>query len=201
MSDHYYSENPSVESKPKQITFELRGKQLSFVSDSGVFSKKEIDFGTQLLLESFEFPTSGEGALIDVGCGYGPIGITLAKEDKSRKVYMVDINERALELSRKNAEKNGAANVVVRKSRLFDNVNTQKFSAVITNPPIRAGKQVVHELFEQAFEQLETNGELWVVIQKKQGAPSAIEKIKSLFQECEVVSKKKGYYIIRAKKI
>lgn len=172
---------------------------MSFTSDAGVFSKKEVDFGTQLLLETFRFPES-TARILDVGCGYGPIGLTLAKERANYHFVMVDINERALELSELNAKLNGINNVTIKKSNLLSGVKGDTFAAVLSNPPIRAGKKVVHQLFEDAFEQLEHLGELWIVIQKKQGAPSTIEKLESLFKEVTVQKKSKGYYIIKAKK-
>ncbi|WP_332696554.1 class I SAM-dependent methyltransferase [Halalkalibacter lacteus] len=200
MSDHYYSEKPNVESDERDWTFSLRGNTFRFYSDRGVFSKKEVDFGSGLLVESFVFP-SIEGNILDVGCGYGPIGLTLAKVDHSRQMHMVDVNERALLLAGRNAERNSISNITIYKSDCLESVTKTDFSAIVTNPPIRAGKKVVHAIFEQSFHHLKKDGELWVVIQKKQGAPSAIEKLQSLFQEVEVVVKKKGYYIIRSKKI
>ncbi|MDN4527209.1 class I SAM-dependent methyltransferase [Fictibacillus fluitans] len=199
MSGHYYSENPDAKSNPKTWTFVLRDRELKFTSDAGVFSKKEVDFGSRLLIEEFVFP-SISGDCLDVGCGYGPIGLALAKEEESRRFLMVDVNERALELTRENAKKNGITNVEARKSNLFDGVQESEFAAILTNPPIRAGKKVVHQLFEDSYGKLQTNGELWIVIQKKQGAPSAIDKLESVFDEVETVSKSKGYFIIRAKK-
>ncbi|ARK28504.1 class I SAM-dependent methyltransferase [Halalkalibacter krulwichiae] len=200
MSDHYYTENPGVESEEREWSFTLRGETFSFCSDRGVFSKKEVDFGSRLLIEVFRLPDIN-GPILDIGCGYGPIGLALAKDDGGRIVHMVDVNERALELSRRNAEKNNISNIIVYKSDRLEEVVEKQFAAIVTNPPIRAGKQVVHSIFEQAFEHLADKGELWVVIQKKQGAPSAIEKLKSHFNEVEVVEKKKGYFIIKAKKI
>ena len=199
MSNHYYSEKPTTESSRRNWSFNLRGMTLSFTSDTGVFSKKEVDFGTRLLLETVELDGS-EKTMLDVGCGYGPIGLTLAKENKNSHVYLVDTNERAIELSILNAQINDIDNVTVKKSDLLSNVNGVKFDIVLSNPPIRAGKKVVHQLFEEAFEHLEHDGVLWIVIQKKQGAPSAIEKLQELFGEVDVVKKSKGYYIIKSKK-
>ncbi len=200
VSEHYYTNNPSVESKPVTFSFELRGKQYRFTSDHGVFSKKEIDFGTRLLLDTFQFP-SEKGNIIDVGCGYGPIGITLANEQPDITVHMVDVNERAIALAKQNANQNGVSNIIIKQSSLFESVEERDFQVVITNPPIRAGKQVVHALYEQAFHHLKKGGQLWVVIQKKQGAPSTIEKLQEHFGEVETVVKKKGYFIICAKKV
>ncbi|EIT84066.1 methyltransferase small domain superfamily protein [Fictibacillus macauensis ZFHKF-1] len=197
MSGHYYSERPEVKSDRKRWAFPLRGHTYTFISDAGVFSKKEVDFGSRLLIESFVMPEV-DGTILDVGCGYGPIGISLAKEFSDRNVLMVDINERAVDLSRENAALNGVSSIEARKSSLFENVQESDFAVILSNPPIRAGKKVVHQLFEDAERKLRAGGELWIVIQKKQGAPSAIEKLESLFDEVETVQKSKGYFIIKA---
>lgn len=201
MSEHYYSEKPSVKSNKQTWSFRLRNKDFTFTSDSGVFSKKEVDFGSRLLIDSFEEPEV-EGSILDVGCGYGPIGLSLASDFEDRTIHMIDVNERAVELSNENAEQNGITNVKIYQSDLFSNVDSaQTFASILTNPPIRAGKKVVHAIFEKSAEHLKASGELWIVIQKKQGAPSAIENLEELFDEVSVVQKKKGYYIIKAKKV
>jgi 16S rRNA (guanine1207-N2)-methyltransferase len=199
MNEHYYSKEQSVESAPRFLDFTLRGQSLRFKTDNGVFSKGEVDFGSRLLIETFEFPES-DGDILDVGCGYGPIGLSLAKQDSSRTVHMVDVNERALNLTKENAQLNQIDNVEVYESSCLDLVTKNDFKAILTNPPIRAGKEIVHTILEDSFNHLQAGGELWVVIQKKQGAPSAIELLKGIFAEVEVVDKKKGYFIIKATK-
>lgn len=199
MSEHYYSQTQKVESSPKTWSYPLKGQSFRFKTDNGVFSKNEVDFGSRLLIETFEQPEV-EGNILDVGCGYGPIGLTAAKLMPGRTVHMVDVNERALGLAKENAELNGIKNVQIYESDRLENTKGNKFAAILTNPPIRAGKKVVHDIFEQSFEALLPGGELWVVIQKKQGAPSAIDKLGELFGEVETVEKKKGYFILRAKK-
>ncbi|MED4018072.1 class I SAM-dependent methyltransferase [Sutcliffiella cohnii] len=200
MSDHYYSENPTVESDRKTWEYKLRDFTLSFTTDAGVFSKNEIDFGSKVLIEAFEMPLV-EGDVLDVGCGYGPIGITLAKQFQDRLIKMVDVNERALQLAKQNAVQNEVENIAIKKSDALKGLEkSDTFAAILTNPPIRAGKKVVHEILETSYEHLVNGGELWVVIQKKQGAPSAIDKLNEVFEEVEVVLKKKGYYIIKSKK-
>jgi len=199
MSDHYYSEKPTVQSERKTWSFTLKGHLFTFQSDRGVFSKNEVDFGSRLLIESFNLPEI-EGDILDVGCGYGPIGLAIAKHF-NRHVDMIDINERAVELAKDNAELNKIEDVSIFQSNLFENVqDIQRYAAILTNPPIRAGKKVVHQIFEKSFDHLSDKGELWVVIQKKQGAPSAVDKLNEMFSEVDVVDKKKGYYIIKAKK-
>ncbi|CAM3936519.1 class I SAM-dependent methyltransferase [Mesobacillus zeae] len=200
MSDHYYSKNPGTESNPVYWDFRLRGSDFRFKTDSGVFSKKEVDFGSRLLIETFRMEAEN-GKILDVGCGYGPIGLSLAKSFGDATVHMVDVNERALGLSRENARLNKIDNVKIYASDRLLGVSENGFRAIVTNPPIRAGKKIVHDIFEQSFGKLADGGELWVVIQKKQGAPSAIEKLEEFFGSVEVAEKKKGYYIILAKKL
>lgn len=198
MADHYFSNNPSSKSDRKKFEFTLKGHHFVFLSDRGVFSKNEVDFGSRLLVESFEVPDV-EGNILDVGCGYGPIGLSLAKEYKERTIHMVDVNERALSLARENAGNNGVSNVRIYQSSVYEQVEG-RYAAILSNPPIRAGKQVVHDILEKAYDHLLPGGELWIVIQKKQGAPSAMNKLEEVFSEVEVVEKKKGYYIIKSKK-
>ncbi|TSB44885.1 class I SAM-dependent methyltransferase [Alkalicoccobacillus porphyridii] len=199
MSEHYYSKKPGVQSDQKTWKAQLRGHTMNLTSDSGVFSKHEVDFGSKTLIEHFRFPET-EGDLLDVGCGYGPIGLTLAKEDSERLVHLIDVNERACTLARMNARQNRIENVVVYESDEFEHVTHRDYAAIVTNPPIRAGKKVVFSLYEQAHAHLKAGGELWVVIQKKQGAPSTLDKLGQLFDEVETVEKNKGYFIIRARK-
>lgn len=199
MSEHYYSRSQKVESDPKFWDFTLKNNHFRFKTDNGVFSKREVDFGSRLLIESFEMPNT-EGFILDVGCGYGPIGLSIAKYYHDRMIHMVDVNERAIELAKENAEHNQIQNVKVYESDRLLNVKENTFAAILTNPPIRAGKKTVHDIFEQSFEHLTSQGELWVVIQKKQGAPSAIEKLNNLFNHVETIDKSKGYFVIKAQK-
>lgn len=199
MSDHYYSKQPQSKSKPYTFSETLRGEMFQFTSDTGVFSKGEVDFGSRLLIEEFEDPQV-QGDLLDVGCGYGPIGITLARTHPEKHVWMIDVNERALALTKENATKNNVGNITIVESDRLEAVKDQSFAAILTNPPIRAGKDVVHGIFSSSAAILCSKGELWVVIRKKQGAPSAEKKLRTLFERVEVVAREKGYYILRAVK-
>ncbi|MFD6208415.1 MULTISPECIES: class I SAM-dependent methyltransferase [unclassified Peribacillus] len=201
MTEHYYSHKPDVVSNPKFWDFTLKGRTFRFKSDNGVFSKKEVDFGSRLLVESFNLNEAVEGDILDVGCGYGPIGISIAAAFPDRTIEMIDINSRAVELSKENAASNAITNVKIFESDRFDKVGSNQFAAILTNPPIRAGKSVVHEILEESYRSLVAGGELWVVIQKKQGAPSAMDKMEQLFGNIEVPVKKKGYYILLSKKV
>jgi len=197
MSEHYFSKQPQSKRSPKQWKYQLRGNEFRFTSDVGVFSKNEVDFGSRLLIEQFTEPNV-EGDLLDLGCGYGPIGISLAASYPKRNVVMSDVNERAIQLAEKNAKNNQISNVEVARSDGFSGLTNRMFAAVVTNPPIRAGKRTVHQLFEDSKKALKEDGTLWVVIQKKQGAPSAKEKIDHVFGNVEVIARRKGYYLLRA---
>ncbi|EKN69180.1 hypothetical protein BABA_11416 [Neobacillus bataviensis LMG 21833] len=197
MTEHYYSRTQKVESNPKFWDYTLRNHPFRFKTDNGVFSKGEVDFGSRLLIESFVMPEA-EGFVLDVGCGYGPIGLSIAKDNPGRTVHMVDVNERAIQLASENASLNRIENVEIYESDRLLSVKGNNFAAILTNPPIRAGKKTVHDIFEQSYEHLVSTGALWVVIQKKQGAPSTLEKLQSLFSEVETINKSKGYFIIRA---
>lgn len=199
MTEHYYSRTQKVESDPKYWDFTLRNHLFRFKTDNGVFSKREVDFGSRLLIESFVMPEA-EGFVLDVGCGYGPIGLAIAKDHYDRKVHLIDVNERAILLAKENAALNRIENVEIYESDRLLSVKGSNFAAVLTNPPIRAGKKIVHEIFEQSYEHLVSGGTLWVVIQKKQGAPSALEKLNTMFSEVETITKSKGYFIIKASK-
>lgn len=198
MSEHYYTAKPTTGSKESQITVELRGFPLKLWTDRGVFSREGVDFGSQLLIETMEIPEDAE--VLDVGCGYGPIGLTAATLANRGKVTLIDINERAVELANKNIALNGIDNARAIQSNVYSNISGLKFDVILTNPPIRAGKAVVHEILEGAYDKLNEGGSLWVVIQKKQGSPSAWNKLEEVFGEVEEVTKDKGYRIFRAKK-
>ncbi|MEK4946947.1 class I SAM-dependent methyltransferase [Carnobacterium sp. FSL W8-0810] len=200
MSDHYFTNRPQTASETSAWTYTLRGKEFKFVTDTGVFSKKTVDFGSRLLIETLDFSEMVPGNLLDIGCGYGPIGLSLAKEDAERKVEMVDVNERALGLAKQNASNNRLANVLIHTSDIYESVEGKDFAAIVSNPPIRAGKQVVHGVLTGAYDLLKHGGTLTVVIQKKQGAPSAKAKMEEMFRNAEVIAKDKGYWIIQSVK-
>ena len=191
----YYAENPDAAHDIHELRVDLLGEKMTFLTDAGVFSKKMVDFGSQLLLKCLEV-NQGE-TVLDVGCGYGPLGLSLAKA-YGVQATMVDINNRALDLARQNAERN-KVEAMIFQSSIYEQVEG-KFDHVISNPPIRAGKQVVHEIIENSKDFLETGGDLTIVIQKKQGAPSAKSKMEDVFGNCEIVKKDKGYYILRSVK-
>ena len=197
--EHYYTNNPTTESREKTINSTIANENFKFYTDNGVFSKESVDFGTKTMLESFN--TEKENAQVaDIGCGYGVISIFLAKKYPTFKFTMVDVNNRVLELSRKNIELNKIENEVeILESSSFDNVKGN-FDIVLTNPPIRAGKKIVHKIMTDSYEHLNPQGELWVVIQKKQGMASCKKLLEDTFSIVEIITKNKGYYILKAVK-
>lgn len=198
MSEHYYTGKPTAKHDTRILKETLRGVELSFVTDAGVFSKGGVDYGSKALIRCMDIPDRSR--VLDVGCGYGPIGLTAAKLAPTSVVTMLDVNERAIELSRDNASRNGIANVEILVSDSLSAVQGRSFDCVLTNPPIRAGKETVHRIFEEAAACLVPGGKLWVVIQKKQGAPSAFAKLTTLFASVREADKDKGYRIIVCEK-
>lgn len=200
MTNYYYSSDPDVTHAEKVWDFELLGQTFSFVTDNGVFSKNTVDYGSRVLLHALE-KTAFSGKILDVGCGYGPIGLALAKKNPEAVVTMVDVNTLALELAQKNAMRNQIKNVEIFSSDVYDEVAETDYDAIVTNPPIRAGKDVVHAILAGAYAHLRKGGALTAVLQKKQGAPSAKKKMTEIFGNCEVILKDKGYFILQSKKV
>ncbi len=195
MANQYFENNDKLSSEIKEITYYFKGSEIYFFADNGVFSKSGIDFGSNLLLKSIDLTHAK--SVLDVGCGYGTIGVTLAKINKEVFVTMVDVNLRAIGLCELAIEKNKLTNAKVFESNVYENVNG-KYDIVVSNPPIRAGKSVVHSILLGSYEHLNEGGSMWCVIQKKQGAESAKKALKALFKTVEVVQKDKGYEIIKA---
>lgn len=195
MSNQYFENNANLASNETKLTYYFKKIKLEFISDNGVFSKGGIDFGSSLLLKTVEIKT--EKNILDVGCGYGTIGLTLAKINPDILVDMVDVNERAIALSIKNKELNSIKNAEIFASYIYENI-TKKYDLIISNPPIRAGKKVVHAIALDAKKHLNEGGSFWCVIQKKQGAPSLLKALDETFEEVEVVEKDAGYWIIKA---
>ena len=195
MTKMYFAENPDAEHDIHELKVQLLGQKMTFLTDAGVFSKKMIDYGSQALLKCLDFHK--QESVLDVGCGYGTLGLTLVKA-KEVEATLVDINQRALDLARQNAERNQVLATIF-QSNIYQNVEG-KFHHIISNPPIRAGKQIVHEVITGSYTHLLDGGDLTIVIQKKQGAPSAKAKMEEVFGNCEILKKDKGYYILRSRK-
>lgn len=196
MSNQYFENNENLKSQIFEITYYYKQNTIKFLSDAGVFSKRGIDFGSSLLLKNIII-TDDAKHILDVGCGYGTIGITLAKSYPNLKVDMVDVNLRAINLTRKNMINNNVNNAIVFESNMYENIEN-KYDLIVTNPPIRAGKKIVHGILLEGYKYLNNDGELWCVIQKKQGAESALKVLKEKYEIVNTICKDKLYYIIQA---
>lgn len=195
MTNMYYEKNPTADHDIHELRVRLLDTPMTFLTDAGVFSKRMVDYGSQVLLNTLDLEP--DKTLLDVGCGYGPLGLTLGKVF-GVQATLTDINSRALDLARANAEKN-QVNARIFQSNVYEDVEGN-FDYIVSNPPIRAGKSVVHEIIKGAFCHLEDQGSLTIVIQKKQGAPSAKAKMEEVFGNCQILKKDKGYYILESVK-
>ena len=192
---HYFTNENNLKSEIRTIRYTNGAFSLVFNSDNGVFSKDHLDFGSKLLIETMIKNIDKNKSILDVGCGYGFIGISLAKILNS-KVVMVGINKRAVHLTNMNIKEN-KVNAQAFESNIYENVK-EKFDVIVSNPPIRAGKNIVLEILERAHEFLNINGELWFVIRKDQGAKSIAKELEKIYK-IEIMEKSKGFYIFRAK--
>ncbi|MBR5561074.1 MAG: class I SAM-dependent methyltransferase [Clostridia bacterium] len=196
MAEHYYTNNPTSEHEERSFRAVFAGRVLAFDTDAGVFSKQHVDPGSELLCKAL--PDTLGSRVLDMGCGWGAMTImTLARFPKAQ-VTMADVNERALSLAVSNVAKNRMVATAI-LSDGFENVEGE-FDAVITNPPIRAGKAVIYKMFEDAKAHLVPGGALYLVIRKQQGAPSALKFLKELYGKAEVIERDGGYWIIECVK-
>ena len=195
MNDHYYTRTPQSASRPAECSFTYRGVDLVFETDAGVFSRGEVDTGTRLLLEAL--PEDMHGEILDLGCGWGVIGISIARKWPETQVTMADVNTRALDLSRENAKRN-RAEVICAESDGMEALADRNFDAVVTNPPIRAGKQVIYKMFADAAQRLKPGGALYLVIRKQQGAESCIRCLETIDEKVEKLDKSGGFWVLKA---
>ena len=189
----YFNNDNSIQSNIVKTYANILGESFTFYTDNGVFSKTVVDFGSRLLLESIPLDSLGS-SLLDVGCGYGVFGIVLNKK-LGIKCTMCDVNRRALHLAKRNIEENKCNNCEVIESNCYENISG-KYSTIITNPPIRAGKKIVYEILEKAKEHLEPGGSLIFVVRKEQGAKSIISDMQNIYN-LTILEKKKGFFIIK----
>ena len=195
----YFATDPNAKHDERLVDYHVDGIDLKFTTDAGVFSKLRIDYGSGVLIKTMQDVTFPADGILDVGTGYGPIGLFAAKFWPEQEVDMVDVNERALSLAKRNAEFNHIKNVNIYSSDVYDQVPVDKaYGLVLTNPPIRAGKKVVDAILTGAFDHLVSGGNILAVIQKKQGAPSARKLMEKTYGNCEILTRDKGYYILRS---
>ena len=194
---HYYTDNSDLASNRKSFSYYFDNEQFIFTTDNGVFCKNEVDYGSYLLIKNTYKKKLGN-KLLDLGCGWGVVGIIIKKFNDDIDITSIDVNSRAIELANINAEQN---KTLIKASLCLDieTLNTL-FDSAILNPPIRAGKVVIYELYEKAYKVLNEKGSLYIVIQKKQGAVSSINKLSTLFKQVDILDKSGGYWIIQATK-
>lgn len=195
--DHYFTKNPKSGQQPFSFQVEVCGQNLNFWTDAGVFSKRKLDRGSRLLLESIQL--EGAKKILDLGCGYGPIGITIARLLPEAEVFMSDLNRRAVELAQRNAKENHTPNVQLRWGDGFQPFAGEKFDLIVTNPPIRAGKALIYSLFADARGHLEAEGSLVVVMRTQQGAKSAQRKLQELYPRVCELNKGGGFRVYQAR--
>lgn len=193
---HYFTDNENLKSDIKMVDVSIHDISYYFYTDNGVFSKGELDFGTELLLKTFEYNYPQEKKLLDIGCGCGPIGIYASK--LGFDVDMTDINKRAIHLTQiALSEQNLKANVF--ESNAYENIN-KKYDYILSNPPIRVGKEKLYEIIMQAKNYLNNKGELWLVVRKDKGADSMVRDMKKNYSQVEIAERKKGFFIIKAER-
>ena len=196
---HYFVNDDNVVSKPRKVVYSIYGVDFSFESDNGVFSKNELDKGSELLIETL-LPIDLGKSLLDLGCGIGVIGLTLAYFHPGLNVCLSDVNTRALSLCDANANTlRLSQKVTILQSDIYTKVEG-KFDSIVSNPPIRAGKKVTYEIYKGALEHLNENGSLYIVIRKQQGALSVKSYLEELYGNVTVLAREKGYYILKSTK-
>lgn len=195
----YYAENPTSQHDEHVVDYRVNDIDLKFTTDAGVFSKMRVDYGSGVLIKKMADVNFPSNNILDVGTGYGPLGLFAAKFWPTQTVEMVDVNQRGLDLAKKNAELNHIDNVAIFVSDVYSNITPEKkYGLIVTNPPIRAGKTVVSNILSGAKSHLVGGGVLLVVIQKKQGEPSARKLLTKTFGNCTILKRDKGYYVLQA---
>lgn len=192
---HYYTDNSQLASNPRSFDYYFDNEKFIFTTDNGVFCKENIDYGSYLLIKN-TFRQALGNRLLDLGCGWGPVGIIIKRFNPDIEVTAVDVNSRAVQLTNLNA----VQNKTLIKACLCTDILTLNllFDSIILNPPIRAGKVVIYDLYDKAYHTLRENGSLYIVIQKKQGASSSVNKLSELFKTVTVLDREGGYWVIQA---
>lgn len=188
---HYFIYDENQKSNVTEISYAFKDKQYTFKTDNGLFSKEHVDYASDILMHQIP---SLSGSLLDLGCGYGPIGIVIAST-YNLELTMVDVNPKAIEFSRQNCQLNNIEGTQL-LSNSFDNI-TDHFDTIILNPPIHAGKQLLFDMYARSYEHLKPNGALYIIIQKKHGAESSRKELVSIYDEVNTLYKKKGFFVFQ----
>jgi len=198
MGEQYFAKRPASRQRPAEIHTIIRGHTFTFRTDAGVFSRGELDRGTQLLIDALDIGACE--TILDLGCGYGAIGIVAASLSEGGRAFLTDVNERAVSLARKNIAANGIANAEVRLGPTYEPVSGMLFHKIVCNPPIRAGRTVVDEIITGAPGHLLEQGSLWLVARTRQGADSIRSRMSAAFGNAEIVKRGSGFKVIRSTK-
>jgi len=197
-AEHYYDELPKSKENLGLVRTQLRGEPFEFLTASSVFSKTRVDLGSRLLIESMILPESG--TILDVGCGYGAVGIAAATFNPRLHVVMTDINSRAVQLAKYNCEKNKVKNCEVRQGYLYDPVKGGNFKCVLSNPPVSAGMETVRAIISGAGKVLDKGAAFQMVIRSKIGAKTLPNLLMEQFRNCTVIARQSGYRVLSAEK-
>ena len=196
---HYFQDDPNLVSNIKEVTFEINGITMKLLTDNGVFSKNNVDAGSYAFLKVL-LPLDLGNHILDLGCGYGTIGLTLAKAHEEARITLADVNPRAVALCERNAGLlNLSPRVTILQSDIYEKIEGP-YDSIVVNPPIRAGKAVTYRMYEEATQYLIDGGSLFIVIRKAQGAESAAKYIESIFGNIKLLDRHKGYHIYQAVK-
>ena len=197
-TEHYFSASPKSKPKFGLIQTYLRGKPFKFLTASGVFSKKRVDLGTSLLIKSMILPESGY--VLDIGCGYGAIGIAAASLNPKIHVVMVDVNERAVRLAKRNIRLNNVSNAEVRRGHLYKPVEGMLFNCILANPPISAGMVIVKSIITEAPKHMAEKATLQMVVKSKVGGGRLMQIFQETFGNVAVLARESGYRVLIAEK-
>jgi 16S rRNA (guanine1207-N2)-methyltransferase len=196
-ADHYFLSSPKSEANYGLVRTTLCGRNFEFITASSVFSKRHVDTGTQLLIESMILPKTG--AVLDIGCGWGAVGIAAATFNPKLQVCMTDVNTRAISLVKKNIERNRAFNAQARYGCLYEPVLGQKFDCVLSNPPVSAGMDTVKAIITGAPEVMADGAVFEMVIRSKIGAKILPALFVETFGNCEVLARGSGFRVLLGK--
>ncbi len=192
-AEHYFSGKPTSEKKYGLVIAPLRGKECTFLTCSGVFSPTKIDLGTWLLVDSMQI--APDSKVLDLGCGYGVLGIVAAKLAPTGFVTMVDVNERAIELAKKNIRRNGVLNAKAKRGDLYAPVSGETFDVILSNPPFSAGMETVFSIISGGREHLNPGGSIQVVARHSKGGRRVEEMMRGAYGNCEAIGRRSGFRV------
>jgi len=197
VAEHYFAATPKSKPKFGLVRTCLRGRPFEFVTASGVFSKQRVDLGSRLLVESMQLPD--EGCLLDMGCGYGVVGIAAAAFSPRLKVYMVDVNIRAVRLARLNVERNHVWNAEVKRGSFYKPVEDVMFECIVSNPPVSAGLEIVKRIITEAPRHMSREGVFQMVVKSKVGGRRLQRVFEEAFGNVEVSARQSGYRVLASR--